>query len=416
VPWRRLARIMTSPCAYAAETSFGRLPPNLNGPLATYHSRWSAHVAQVSGRPVDWGNSLTDVDEAGIRVQLLGPVRAWRGDDELELGGPQRRALLGMLASRRQVVSRGELIDGLWGHRAPASAGNSVHVHISALRRVLEPRRASRAPGTLLTATGPGYRLNLAPGTLDTDVLEGHRADARLAAGTPRAALRSLDAALSLWQGATLAGVPGPWADIERTRLEELRHATTADRIDILLRLGGHHEVLAELTALTRRHPLRERFWGQLMLALYRCGRQGEALAAFADARRELAEQLGVDPGLSLRRLHEQVLAADPALEEARPAQPERAPGCPRYPPPDAVTPLRQLTGPGRYALQDLLRAYTAHVARAEAAGGPRAAPHEPGREAARPAHPPGRPRPFRSLSVTSGPANGLTGPAISRN
>src|SRR5258707_11833041 len=89
-----------------------------------------AYVAPVSGRPVDWGNSLTDADEARVRVQLLGPVRAWRGNDELELGGPQRRALLGILASRRHVVSRGELIDGLWGHGAPASAENSVHVHI----------------------------------------------------------------------------------------------------------------------------------------------------------------------------------------------------------------------------------------------------------------------------------------------
>ncbi len=217
---------------------------------------------------------MTDASETTLRVQLLGPVRAWLEDEELEIGGPQRRALLGMLASRRQVVSRGELIDGLWGQDAPASAENSVHVHISGLRRVLEPQRASRAPGRLLTAAGPGYQLNLAPGTLDTEVLDGHVAAARrLATDDPRAAARSLDAALSLWQGATLAGAPGPWAGIERTRLEELRQATTADRIDILLRLGGHHEVLAELTALTRQYPLRERFWGQLILALYRCGR-----------------------------------------------------------------------------------------------------------------------------------------------
>jgi DNA-binding SARP family transcriptional activator len=209
-----------------------------------------------------------------------------------------------------------------------------VHVHISGLRRVLEPRRASRAPGQLLTAAGPGYRLRLAPGTLDTDVLHGHIADARrLASGDPWEAARSLDAALSLWQGLALAGAPGPWADIERARLEELRQTTTADRIDILLRLGAHHEVLAELAALTRQHPLRERFWGQLMIALYRCGRQGEALAAFSDARRELAEQLGIDPGLALRRLHEQILAADPELEELQPAQPERPHGSPLRPP-----------------------------------------------------------------------------------
>ena len=269
---------------------------------------------------------MTEANAATLRVQLLGPVRAWRGDQELEIGGPRRRALLGMLANARQAVSRSELIDGLWGHDPPASAHNSVHVYISGLRRVLEPRRARRAPSQLLTAIGPGYRLRLEPGRLDTEVLDEHMADARrLGSSDPAAAAKSLDAALRLWQGASLAGIPGPWADIERARLDELRQTATADRLDIMLTLGGHHQALAELAALIRQYPLQERFHGQLMLALYRCGRQADALAAFADARRVLADQLGIDPGPALRRLHQQILTADAALD----AQPAGGPGAP---------------------------------------------------------------------------------------
>ncbi|HMD91447.1 MAG TPA: AfsR/SARP family transcriptional regulator [Trebonia sp.] len=263
---------------------------------------------------------MTDADSGALRVQLLGPVRAWRGERELELGGPRRRALLGMLAHARQAVSRGALIDGLWGSEPPASAENSVHVYIAGLRRVLEPRRAPRAPSQFLTGAGDGYRLRLAPGTLDTEVLGQRMADARrLAAEDPAAAARALDAALGLWQGASLAGIPGSWAEIERARLDELRQTATADRIDIMLTLGSHHEALAELAALIRQHPLQERFHGQLMLALYRCGRQADALGAFAHARRALADQLGIDPGPALQRLHQQILTADTALDLPQP-------------------------------------------------------------------------------------------------
>jgi DNA-binding SARP family transcriptional activator len=255
-------------------------------------------------------------DATGLRVQLLGPVRAWRGDEELSLGGPQRRAVLGMLAMHAHQVVRGELIDGMWDQDPPASAVNSVHVHVVGLRRVLEPRRARRAPGEVLAASGPGYQLRLEPGTLDTEILDQHLAHARgLTAGAdPAVTVRSLEAALGLWQGAPLAGIPGPWAEIERIRLEELRQSAIEGRIDALLALGRHHLILAELAALIRQYPLRERFHGQLMLALYRCGRQADALAAFADARRELAGQLGIDPGSALRRLHQQILTSDTAL------------------------------------------------------------------------------------------------------
>ncbi len=256
--------------------------------------------------------------EAALRVQLLGPVRAWRGDEELDLGGPRRRTVLAMLAMHAgRTVSRSELIDGVWGHEPPGSAVNVVHVYVAGLRRVLEPRRAHRAPGQILMASGPGYRLRMEPGKLDTEVLRGHLTHARrlTAEADLAAAARSLDAALGLWQGDPLAGIPGPWADIERVRLGELRQTVVEERIDVLLALGGHHQARAELAGLTRKYPLRERFHGQLMLAMYRCGRQADALAAFADARRVLAEQLGIDPGPELQRLHQHILAADAALD-----------------------------------------------------------------------------------------------------
>jgi DNA-binding SARP family transcriptional activator/Tfp pilus assembly protein PilF len=261
---------------------------------------------------------VTGGDAGTLRIQLLGPVRAWRGEQELELGGPRRRAVLAMLAMRAsQAVSRSELIDGLWGEDPPASAVNSLHVYVAGLRRVLEPHRARRAPGQVLSASAPGYLLRLEPGQLDAAALDHHltQVPRSLAAGDLTAAARSLDAAQRLWQGAALAGIPGPWADIERVRLDELRLTTIEERTDVMLALGGHHQAVAQLAGLIREHPLRERFRGQFMMALYRCGRQADALAEFAAARRVLASELGIEPGAGLRRLHQQILTADTELD-----------------------------------------------------------------------------------------------------
>src|SRR6202167_3071228 len=160
-----------------------------------------------------------------LLVRLLGPVRAWLGDRELELGGPQRQAVLGLLAVRaNQAVSRSELIDGIWGEDPPPSAVNALHVHVAGLRRALEPSRPSRAPGKFLLAAGPGYSLRLEPGQLDAQVF-GQYLDAARASRAARdlsAAARSLDAALRIWQAAPLSGAPGPWAEIERGRLREM--------------------------------------------------------------------------------------------------------------------------------------------------------------------------------------------------
>ena len=261
---------------------------------------------------VDGGSSTA------LRVQLLGPVRAWRDEEELGLGGPRRRAVLGMLATHaHRSVSRSELIDGIWGQDPPASVVNCVQVYVTGLRRALEPQRVQRAPAQVLIASGPGYQLRLESGGLDAAELHTYLACARQLTedGDLAAASRSLDAALGLWRGDSLAGVAGPWAEIERVRLEELRQTAICERIDVMLRLGAHHEMLAELARLVREYPLRERIHGQLMLTLYRCGRQAEALAAFTNARGLLAEQLGLDPGPELWRLHQQILTADAALD-----------------------------------------------------------------------------------------------------
>jgi len=236
---------------------------------------------------------------------------------ELELGAPRRRAVLGLLASRaNQEVSRDELIDGIWGDDLPASSVNALHVHVARLRAALEPDRARRAPGRVLLASKQGYLLRLAPGQLDAEVFAGRLAAARelSGAGDLADAAGSFDAALQLWQGAALAGIPGPWAEIVRAGLGEQRLTAIEEHIEAILALGRHTEAARQLVELVRVHPLRERFSGQLMLALYRCGRQAEALTAFADARRVLVGELGIEPGPQLRELHARILAADPGL------------------------------------------------------------------------------------------------------
>jgi tetratricopeptide (TPR) repeat protein len=290
-----------------------------------------------------------------------------------------------MLAMRAgQAVSRSELIDGLWGEDPPASAVNSVHVYVAGLRRVLEPHRARRAPGQVLSARAPGYLLRLEPGQPDAAALDQHLAQVprSLAAGDLAAAARSLDAAQGLWQGAALAGIPGPWADIERVRLDELRLTTIEERIDVMLALGGHRQAVAQLAGLIREHPLRERFRGQFMLALYRCGRQADALAEFAASRRVLGRELGIEPGPGLRRLHQQILTADaelswPAARGAPAGQDVPAPPAPRPPAPvprELPADVDAFTGRSD-ELAELDRLLSA---------GNQAARHEPGR--ARPA------------------------------
>jgi DNA-binding SARP family transcriptional activator/tetratricopeptide (TPR) repeat protein len=264
----------------------------------------------------------TTTATAAVRFDALGPLQAWQGDTRLNLGPLQQRAVLAvLLLQANRPVGREQLIDAVWGSAAPAYAVNLVQKHVSSMRRVLEPARSGGAPSKLLTWVDGCYLLTVPPDGLDVEVFdrEVSRGRAARAAGDPHRASEALHAATRLWRGPACDGLTGPFLDAERNRLAERRISTIEERIEVDLALGEHVDLIPELTQLVAAHPLRERLRGLLMLALYRAGRQGEALVAFQDARRHLVDELGVDPGAELRRLHQQVLAADPALAAPAP-------------------------------------------------------------------------------------------------
>ena len=285
-----------------------------------------------------------------LRVGVLGPVTVWRDGHEVVAGQPRQLAVLGVLASRaNRVVSRGELVDAVWGDQPPASVDSGIYTYVTGLRRVLEPdrprrdpERSRRAPRQVLVSSGGGYLLRLGPGGLDAGEFEeslGRSRELR-ARGDLRGAARVVDEALGLWRGQPFAGVPGPFAEAERLRLTELRTTAAEERADLMLAQGQPAAAVPELAALVAEHPLRERARGLLMIALYRCGRQAEALRVFHDARERLAEDLGIDPGTELTRIHQRVLAMDPALD--LPAARRRRPsprGCRRSRPGAAPAP-----------------------------------------------------------------------------
>ncbi|MBA2360258.1 MAG: winged helix-turn-helix domain-containing protein, partial [Actinobacteria bacterium] len=212
------------------------------------------------------------------------------------------------------VVPSERLIEELWGGRAPATAAKSVQVYVSQLRKTLGDR--------LVTRSG-GYMLELEPGALDLDRFQALAGEGRelLARGEARRAAELLGAALALWRGPALVDFSyEPFAQTEIQRLEELRLTALEDRIEADLALGRHAQLVAELEALVLEHPLRERLRGQLMLALYRSGRQGEALEVYREARELLVSELGIEPGPGLQELHRAILNQDPALEPPSPS------------------------------------------------------------------------------------------------
>jgi DNA-binding SARP family transcriptional activator len=252
---------------------------------------------------------------AGWEFAILGPLEVRRGGTLVHVGGPRQRALLALLLCHaNRVVSRDELIEELLAGQPPGSAGRMLQVQISRLRQALadgdgEPRVIARPPG---------YVLRVEPGELDMHAFEQRVAAGRQALqhGDPGRAAVLLGEAESVWRGRPLADLEfEPFARFEIQRLAELRLLAAEDRIDAELALGQHGALCPELGQLVAEHPLRERLRGQLMLALYRSGRQAEALAVFHDTRRVLDAELGVEPGPGLRQLHEWVLAADPGLE-----------------------------------------------------------------------------------------------------
>ena len=251
---------------------------------------------------------------------MLGPLEVL--DDAgrpLALGGPKQRALLAVLLLHvGQVVSADRLMDELWGEDPPETARSVLQVYVANLRKVLEPARPRRAVGGVLRTQPPGYLVDLSPGELDLLRFERLAGEGRaaLADGDPAQAARLLRQALDLWRGPALAGVVLQASGLgEVARLEEQRLAAVEDRIQAELGTGHHHELTGELEALVAAHPLRERLHGQLLVALYRSGRQAEALAAYRRMRETLAEQLGIDPGRPLQDLERAILAQDPTLD-----------------------------------------------------------------------------------------------------
>jgi len=243
-----------------------------------------------------------------VEFRILGPLEVIEEGRPLTLGGPRQRALLALLLTRaNEVVSTDRLIDELWGERPPERAANALQYHVSSLRKTL-------APGDAIVTREPGYLIRIEPDELD--LLRFERLVEEAQASPPDLAARLLREALGLWRGGALADLAHEsFAQAETRRLEELRVAALEHRLDADLALGGGPELVGELEALVREHPLRERLRGQLMLALYRSGRQAEALEVYRQTRALLVEELGIEPGPALQEREQAMLRQDPALD-----------------------------------------------------------------------------------------------------
>jgi DNA-binding SARP family transcriptional activator len=264
-----------------------------------------------------------------MEFRILGPLEVGEGDRLVALGGAKPRALLALLLLLpNEVVPRERLVEELWGDPVPASAGKVVQVYVSRLRK------AMGADAPLVTRAG-GYVLELADAQLDLHrferlVAEGRRA---LDDDEPRRAERRLAEALALWRGPPLVDFSyEPFAQSEIARLEELRLAALEDRIEAELALGRHARLVGELESLVAEHPLRERIRGQLMRALYGCGRQADALEAYRQGRRRLVDELGLEPGPALRELERAILEQSAELGAATQPMPLTRPVLPAPP------------------------------------------------------------------------------------
>ncbi len=258
--------------------------------------------------------------------RILGPLEVQAGEGLVTLGGTKQRALLAvLLLHANEVVSSDRLIEELWGDEQPKEAPKALQVAVSRLRRALEPDRSAGQTTGLLATRPPGYELRLERDQLDLHRFEDRLAAARaaMAGGDAAKAAAEVDQALALWRGPPLADLSyESFLQPDIGRLEGLRVAAIEERIAAKLQLGRHAEVVAELETLVRDYPMRERLREQLMLALYRSGRQADALAAYREAHRTLVDELGIEPGHRLRELNEHILMQDPELDVRAVEQP----------------------------------------------------------------------------------------------
>ncbi|WP_213453734.1 BTAD domain-containing putative transcriptional regulator [Rhizomonospora bruguierae] len=245
-----------------------------------------------------------------MRIQLLGPVRAWREGVELAMGSGRRTAVFSVLAlAANRAVSREQLIAAVWGGEPPDSATGNVYTYVSALRKTLEPGRRQWATGQFLTSGGGSYRLRLPREAIDAHRFEELREESRRhrADNDRPAELSTLVQALRLWRGEALHGVPGPYAEAQRRRLTEL-HVTTAQRhAGLLIELGRHDEAIAELRRLVELYPLHENLNSLLMSALHGTGRRVEALTAYGRLSSLTRQRTGGKPGSAIRALHSRI-------------------------------------------------------------------------------------------------------------
>jgi DNA-binding SARP family transcriptional activator len=256
---------------------------------------------------------VSEVRVIGVRV--LGPLQVIVDGVPADVGGPRQRCVLArLIAEHGRVVSADRLIEDLYADEAPPRALAAVQSYVSHLRRALEPGRPARTPSGVLVTSPPGYLIQLGQDAVDAWSFED---EIHQAAGLddPAAVQNRLSSALASWRGPAFQEFGGmPWADLEASRLEELRLMATEGLANAALRLGRAAQTVAGLDRLTAEHPLREEAWRLLALALYQSGRQGDALSALRRARARLAADLGVDPGPALRELESDILAQAPRL------------------------------------------------------------------------------------------------------
>jgi DNA-binding SARP family transcriptional activator/class 3 adenylate cyclase/WD40 repeat protein/energy-coupling factor transporter ATP-binding protein EcfA2 len=294
-------------------------------------------AVQLKGLPgpvqvheVAWAPLPYDPGEHRLAFRVLGPLEVLDGDRRVDIGGPKERLVLALLLARvNSPVSVDALMDAVWGDRPPRTAERTVHAYVARVRRTLEPRRPRGEPSTVLETVGRGYQLRLDATQLDAARFAqlAKRGSGQLVSGDDAAA-STLRQALGLWRGDAFGEFREVEACVaEARRLEELRLGLVEGRVDADLAAGQSSELVGEIEALLRDEPFRERLWGQLMLALYRSGRQRDALDAYQRARGLLADELGIEPGPELRRLEAAVLAQDPSLDVLRPVPAPTVPG-----------------------------------------------------------------------------------------
>ena len=261
-------------------------------------------------------------------VNLLGPVSVAKDGREIDMGPPRQKALFAVLAARAgRAVSRDDIVDAVWGAHPPRTVASSISTYVARLRRELEPERLLRSRSDLLVGDTSGYRLQVNPERVDALLFESRLRAARHLCNSSQFfdAVRELEAALALWTGTAFGGVPGPFAYAERTRLDELRLGALEQHAELLLQLGRHEQVAAELSGLVHQYPLRERLRYLLMVSYARIGRRADALAEFRDLRNVLTAELGIEPAGDLQQLHKHILRGEQEPAPPAPSAPAAA-------------------------------------------------------------------------------------------